>query len=206
MTGVALAPELVTPSDLIPAAGEPWEGVFVRIEGAPLTVVNLPGFAEFEVNDGGPDDAVIDNFLYSVFDFPGTFPNFDVGAGFTAIQGPLNYTFGEFKIAPRLDSDLVGYTEAAAPYAACGAPGSVCPLTDFGCIVDDGMAPTQGACMPACMIDADCPSPASGTANPVCLDVNMDLANDACLLDCSGGETCPTGMSCFMTAFCLWPI
>jgi len=90
-------------------AGEPWEGVLVRIEGMPLTVVDLPGSSEFIVGDGGPESTHIDNFLYSVFDFPVLYPDFGIDASFTAIQGPLNFTDGEFKVAPREDADLEGY-------------------------------------------------------------------------------------------------
>lgn len=125
LTGVNLVPDLVALSELTPATGEPWEGVLVRIEGAPLTVVGLPGFAEFDVGDGGADDARIDNFLYSVFDFPAVYPGFDVGSTFTAIQGPINFTFGAYKVAPRESLDLEGYQPPAAVRAATP---SVSPL------------------------------------------------------------------------------
>lgn len=114
VTGLAVTPDLVGLDELTAAAGEPWESVFVRIEGMPLDVVNLPGFSEFDVSEGGPTTR-IDNFLYSVFDFPMTYANFGVGASFTAIQGPVNFTFGEFKIAPREAADLEGYTEGPPP-------------------------------------------------------------------------------------------
>lgn len=115
MTGVALTPDLVPLADLGAATGEPWEGVYVRIEGMPLDVVGLPGFAEFDVGEGGPDTVRIDNFLYSVFDFPMTYANFGVGASFTAIQGPVNFTFGEFKVSPREAADLEGYVPGPPP-------------------------------------------------------------------------------------------
>ncbi|MEM7160463.1 MAG: lamin tail domain-containing protein [Myxococcota bacterium] len=114
VTGVVITPEVVGIGDLDPAVGEPWEGVVVRIEGMPLEVVDLPGFDEFYVGTGGPS-ARIDNFLYSVFDFPATYPNFVLGASFTAIQGPLNYTFGEYKVSPRQAADLEGYMPGPPP-------------------------------------------------------------------------------------------
>ncbi|MEM9454265.1 MAG: hypothetical protein AAGF11_08810 [Myxococcota bacterium] len=123
LTGVNLVPDVVVLSELTPATGEPWEGVLVRIEGAPLTVVDLPGFDEFDVGDGGVDDARIDNFLYSVFDFPAVYPGFGVGATFTAVQGPVNFTFGAYKVAPREPTDLEGYLPpAAARRGALGVP------------------------------------------------------------------------------------
>ncbi|MCA9656194.1 MAG: lamin tail domain-containing protein [Myxococcales bacterium] len=118
VTGVVLTPDLVSGADLSAAAGEPWEGVYVRIEGAPLAVVGLPGFSEFDVNDGGADDTRIDNFLYSVFDFPALYPLFGVGASFTAIQGPVNFTFGDYKVCPRQDADLEGYMGGPPPMGA----------------------------------------------------------------------------------------
>lgn len=114
VTGVAVVPDVVGLDELTAAAGEPWEGVFVRIEGMPLEVVGLPGFSEFDVSAGG-DSTRIDNFLYSVFDFPATYTNFVVGASFTAIQGPVNFTFGEYKIAPRQETDLEGYMPGPPP-------------------------------------------------------------------------------------------
>lgn len=109
VTGIVVMPEVVMQADLAPMLAEPWEGVLVRIEGMPLTVSALPGFSEFDVNGGGAEDTRIDNFLYSVLDRLGTYPDFGVGASFTAIQGPLNFNFGEFKIAPRSAADLEGY-------------------------------------------------------------------------------------------------
>ena len=114
VTGVVLTPDVVALDDLVAAVGEPWEGVYVRIEGIPLDVVGLPGFDEFDVSVGGPSTR-IDNFLYSVFDNAATYPNFGVGASFTAIQGPVNFTFGEYKIAPREAADLEGYMEGPPP-------------------------------------------------------------------------------------------
>lgn len=112
VTGLDLTPDLVTEANLNAMSGEPWEGVLVRIEGAPLSVVNVPGFDEFDVSDGGPDLARVDNFLYNAFDFPVVFPGLEVGASFTAVQGPLNFSFGEYKIAPRDQTDFEGYLSA----------------------------------------------------------------------------------------------
>jgi hypothetical protein len=99
------APNLITTAEI----QAQWESVFVRVEGQPLTVVELPGFDEFVVNDG-TGTGYVDDFLYNLF-VAGTeqFPDFGVGATFTAIQGPLNFSFENYKIAPRFAADLEGY-------------------------------------------------------------------------------------------------
>lgn len=96
-----------------PAMIEPWEGVFVRVEGD-FTVSMLPGFEEFVVTDN-VDDAWVDNLLYSVVLDDASFPNFYVGSKFTAIQGPLNFSFMQYKIAPRVKEDLEGYVPSPDP-------------------------------------------------------------------------------------------
>lgn len=112
--GLPLVPEvlpLATFAD--PAALEPWEGVLVRVEGQ-LAVTELPGFEEFWVAQN-PDKALVDNLLYSVVLSKADFPQFGVGAGFTAIQGPINFSFMNYKIAPRSKADLEGYTPSPDP-------------------------------------------------------------------------------------------
>lgn len=110
-TGVELTPDLVDAAQL----GEPWEAVLVRVEDEPLVVVALSG-QEFAVEAGGVD-VTIDDFLYSAPADDLSFPSLWFDAGFTAIQGPLNFFDGEFKIAPRSAADLEGYIEATdAPF------------------------------------------------------------------------------------------
>lgn len=109
ITGSAtpLDAELLSIATLVDGTtGEPWESVLVRIEGT-LTAGMLSNFDEFPVADG-PDSIIIDNFAYSV-SMSGDFPGFGVGATFDAIQGPLNFSFMNFKIAPRDADDLEGY-------------------------------------------------------------------------------------------------
>jgi hypothetical protein len=107
--GLTVTPELLPISTFTdPVTAEPWEGVLVRIEGAPLAVVATPGFDEFVVSGAG-DSIYVDEMVYNVMKSPIDFPNFGIGASFTAIQGPLNFTFGNFKVAPRLKADLEGY-------------------------------------------------------------------------------------------------
>ena len=111
-TGVKDLPVIAEVVDLAtlgsPDTAEPWECVFVRIEGMPLDVIGTPGFDEFIVSDK-VSMLYVDEMMYDVFLNPMDFPNFGVGGAFTAIQGPLNYTFDNFKVAPRMLADLEGY-------------------------------------------------------------------------------------------------
>lgn len=51
----------------------------------------------------------------------------------------------------------------------------------------------------------DCPPPPpDGTAVVVCRDIGGTPRIDDCGLDCSGGETCPMGMSCMGNGICYW--
>lgn len=51
----------------------------------------------------------------------------------------------------------------------------------------------------------DCPPPPpDGTAVVVCRDIGGTPSIDDCGLDCSGGATCPTGMSCAGNDICYW--
>jgi hypothetical protein len=112
--GLPVVPEVLPIATFAdPAMIEPWEGVFVRVEGD-FTVSTLPGFDEFVVTDN-VDDAWVDNLLYSVPLDDVNFPNFYIGSKFTAIQGPLNFSFMQYKIAPRVKEDLEGYVESPDP-------------------------------------------------------------------------------------------
>jgi len=79
---------------------EQWEGVLVRVENVTVTDDDL-GFGEWEVDDdSGP--AVVDNlgdYGYSPTD----------GDLLEFVQGPVNYSYSAFKIAPRDDDDIAVY-------------------------------------------------------------------------------------------------
>ena len=96
-----------------PAMSEPWESVLVTTSGA--FVASTAGdffgqFGEFAVVEG-KNALIVDNFLYAIFDKDnaGDFPLFGEGATFTGVTGVLNYTFGDFKLAPRSAAELEGY-------------------------------------------------------------------------------------------------
>ncbi|HEX7480304.1 MAG TPA: hypothetical protein VF331_21065 [Polyangiales bacterium] len=65
----------------------------------------------------------------------------------------------------------------------CG-PGHICNNKSSGGIL-------SGLCTKSCMKKDDCPTPATGTAIPVC-------TNQTCALDCGGTHSeCPAGLTCF---------
>ncbi|MCH9686108.1 MAG: lamin tail domain-containing protein, partial [Deltaproteobacteria bacterium] len=107
--GIVIEPETVALVDLAPGVAEPWESVLVRVEATPLSVLALVGGDEFEV--GGVDAVQVDGLLYDALADGDSFPNLGVGAGFSAVVGPLNYSGGDFKIAPRRAVDLSDYVE-----------------------------------------------------------------------------------------------
>ncbi|MCH8125827.1 lamin tail domain-containing protein [candidate division KSB1 bacterium] len=89
------------------AGAESYEGMFVRVENA--EVINerpdgFPGFGEFTVNDGSGELRIDD--LSAIFQGQ-TSPDTAFHAGERyAIQGILDWTFGNFKIQPRNNDDL----------------------------------------------------------------------------------------------------
>lgn len=87
------------------------------------------------------------------------------------------------------------------PYGDCLTDPSACGLD--GICLNDGAMPTIGVCTEACMILGDCPASPGGTAPVSCEDVTGDGASE-CILDCSGGASCPAGMSCFDNFLCAW--
>jgi hypothetical protein len=73
------------------------------------------------------------------------------------------------------------------------------------CIDDAGMPPGVAVCaLQGCGGAGECPSPPpGGNASPGCMDVTGDMV-DECVLDCTGGANCPTGMTCFAGFVCVW--
>ena len=66
------------------------------------------------------------------------------------------------------------------------------------CVTDDPSTPSLGVCARDCDEACECwEGPASGTAPVACKALVDALPNQrSCVLDCSGGETCPDGMNC----------
>jgi hypothetical protein len=59
--------------------------------------------------------------------------------------------------------------------------------------------PEMSVCTIECAQDEDCAIPETGTAVVKCTG-----APSACVLGCSGGETCPEEMVCAPTGACMW--
>jgi hypothetical protein len=103
------------------------------------------------------------------------------------------------------DGDYVG------PYSNCGFPDVALICDDLGetsCITLSDMATmveTGRVCYTDCTppSTATCPTalPPGGTATISCQAL---VGTGECVLDCSGGQICPTGMSCINSLFCGW--
>jgi hypothetical protein len=76
---------------------EQWESVLVRVDDVTVTDEDL-GYGEWEVDDGTGPMVVDDLGSYSYTPANGDELDF--------VQGPLNYSFGAFKIEPRDDDDI----------------------------------------------------------------------------------------------------
>ncbi len=88
------------------------------------------------------------------------------------------------------------------PYGNCYADPNVCGFD--GVCLNDGPMPTIGVCTSECAVVGDCPAAPPGGTSPVsCQDVTADGASE-CILDCSGGTSCPAGMACFGGFICAW--
>ncbi len=87
------------------AIEEMWEGVLVRVENAVVTQNNL-GYGEFLVNDGS-GDCRIDDACYQ-YSLPA------LGTFFAHIKGPVEFSFGSFRILPRSANDMVSLSNDAS--------------------------------------------------------------------------------------------
>jgi len=87
------------------------------------------------------------------------------------------------------------------PYGDCLNDPNACGLD--GVCLNDGAMPTIGVCTEDCAVVGDCPASPGGTAPVACQDVTGDGAAE-CILNCSGGGSCPAGMSCFQNFLCAW--
>lgn len=95
-----------------------------------------------------------------------------------------------------------------AGYADCASqPDNVC-LDGETCIGNAGAGSGDTeVCAAADCVDplADCPDlPETGDAIAACQDIDGEKG-DECVLDCSGGATCPDGAVCTDDGFCAYP-
>ena len=94
-TGTIPDPEVLLSVDV---NQEQWEGVLVRVENVTVTNEDL-GNGEWSVNDGSGDVLIDDKGSYTYS--PAN------GDALDAVIGPLDYSFGAFKIQPRDDGDII---------------------------------------------------------------------------------------------------
>ena len=81
---------------------EAYEGVLVRVENAEIVDADL-GFGEWSINDGSGEVRVDDNADY--YFWPSEYDSVEY------VVGPLNYSFDDTKIEPRLAGDVVPVSE-----------------------------------------------------------------------------------------------
>ncbi len=97
--------------------------------------------------------------------------------------------------------DSVCVVPSSGPYGDC-VNGQQCE-EGLDCISDEGQ--TIGWCgVLECASDDECQPPATGDAPAVCAPIND--TTDACMLDCSAGQGCPSGMFCLGESICVWPV
>ncbi len=89
------APALLTTGEI---GQEQWESVFVAAQNVTVANEDL-GYGEWSVDDGSGSIVIDDIGSYS-YDPTN-------GDNIAFIQGPLNYTYSAFKIAPRFNNDIV---------------------------------------------------------------------------------------------------
>lgn len=96
--GAPPMPLLVSKADIIYAGakGKVLESVLVRVEDVTVQSINAM-FGDIVLDNG----LVIDDILYA------SMPAIVVGDSFRAVIGPISYRFGENRIAPRSQSDLI---------------------------------------------------------------------------------------------------
>ncbi len=84
-----------------------------------------------------------------------------------------------------------------APF--CDGPGGACPAPADGDAMPVCAPFENGGSMAPCGGDGEC------AGSEVCWDGScIEVAFWACNIDCSGGETCPSGMSC-IAGLCAYP-
>lgn len=89
------APEVLTSDE---AATEPWEGVLAQIDG-PIVTAEANMFGEWQI-----DDVLL---VTDIFFAQGDWPTPATDTSYTSLTGVIEYSFGNFKLAPRDEADIV---------------------------------------------------------------------------------------------------
>ncbi len=131
------------------------------------------------------------------------------GVGSTSVApttaDPGSTSMGSTGVAEVTGDPTAGMQPADGLYSHC-LSGAECDPIPALCITIQDMDdnPMDGFCsITPCVNPAvDCVPTPGGTALPACMPVTLDgMATNACALDCSGGMTCPTGMTCYTLEF-----
>jgi hypothetical protein len=103
------APVSLSPSDWAnPVLLENYEAMRVTV-GGPLIVTDSLGFGEYSLGDGGTADAIVNDLM---FDYETELLGWSIDDTLDAVTGPLNYSFGNYKVEPTGLADMPGHTNA----------------------------------------------------------------------------------------------
>lgn len=90
-------------------------------------------------------------------------------------------------------------------YSTCLVAEECDPIPALCITINDADGnPMDGFCSQTGCLNAavDCVPTPGGTALPACMPITVnDVAESACALDCSGGATCPSPMTCYSLEF-----
>ncbi|MCD4654029.1 amidohydrolase family protein [bacterium] len=100
-------------------SAEQWESVFVRVENVEITDDDL-GYSEWEIDDGSGPCRVNDLFNLTFIPIQGTILDY--------VQGPLDFSYGDFKIEPRSDADIGQGEPTATPTGPTPTPTPFDPI------------------------------------------------------------------------------
>lgn len=109
-------------------------------------------------------------------------------------------SIGSHCMWPVEEPPQVGFDDCANNPAAVCREGEVC-------VSDDTVDPNTAVCAQTGCTDpaTDClVAPPGGDAQVACAEIDDSSDGEECVIDCSGGETCPTGMACAAGGYCTW--
>ncbi|MCK4447891.1 MAG: metallophosphoesterase, partial [Candidatus Marinimicrobia bacterium] len=86
---------------------ESYEGVFIQVDSVTVTHNNL-GYGEWLVDDGSGACRIDDDADYLFYEVP------EIGSVISSITGILNYSYENFKLEPRYQSDIVDSDTSSA--------------------------------------------------------------------------------------------
>ncbi|MCH9680538.1 MAG: hypothetical protein K0V04_03820 [Deltaproteobacteria bacterium] len=207
-------------------SGDGFTGSFT---GPPVNTSDAPGITTFEDTMGstmGTDDGAMTMGGSATMGATGMTSGLDTSSGSNPESTGEATTTGEGGCNPACPPDEECIDGGCVPiddsttgpppcnsvpgnYQTCLAAGNVVDTAGCGgatsCITT-GDPVIAGVCSNSPCVDAcDCPAaPATGNAVVTC-DAITNGADNFCYLDCSSGQSCPNGMTCFADLACVWP-